>query len=69
MKFYELKKGERFKAEFYNQETMELEHTITGTFIKMDGVYGQCVLDGVEYDEDVPFGLYSATMEIERIEG
>lgn len=47
MKLYELTPNDTFSMEIYNSVTDELELTITGVFIKTDGMYCQVQLDGV----------------------
>ena len=62
MKIYELKKGDRFKAEFHNPKTDEVELTITGIFIGMDGLYAKCLLDG--FDD---YAKYSFDTEVIKV--
>lgn len=45
MKIYELKKGDNFKAEHLNSDG-DLEITITGKFLRMDGMYAHVMLHG-----------------------
>lgn len=65
MKLYKLKKGQRFRCEFINPNTEEIELTVIGKFLGMDGTYGKVLLDGIEYNKEKPFTLYHNSLEVE----
>jgi hypothetical protein len=48
MKLYKLKGGQRFIIKFYNAHTDTIEVVGRGTFVKLDGMYCQVILDGCE---------------------
>jgi hypothetical protein len=47
MKLHELKRGDRFIAKYYNEQTQDLVLEIAGQFLGMDGHHGKILLDGV----------------------
>lgn len=66
MKMYELQKGDRFKIEFYNPVTDDLEITVIGTFWGCDGMYGKVIPDGVNVPEG-EYGYLSCSLEVEKL--
>lgn len=63
MKLYELNKGDRFKADFYDAETDTLQLTVSATFHGMDGMYGKITLDGIKEMQ-----YYDGMLEVEKFE-
>lgn len=61
MKLYELQKGDRFIAKFYDQKTDMLIMTICGEFIAIDGIYGVVALDGVKEHQ-----FFNIDLEVEK---
>ena len=61
MKLYQLQKGDRFIAKFYDQKTDILIMTICGEFISIDGMYGVVALDGIKEHQ-----FFSIDLEVEK---
>lgn len=57
MKLYELQKGDKFTAKFYDPTTERLAITISGEFIAIDGIYGVVELEGVEGQQNLNIDL------------
>ena len=62
MKIYELKRNDNFKAYIYDSDTNKKCLTISGKFLKMDGMYARVMLHGVGQVQ-----FLSATMEVEKV--
>jgi hypothetical protein len=64
MKIHELKRNDNFKAYLHDPGTDEKCFTISGKFLKMDGMYAQVMLHGVGQVQ-----FLSANMEVEKVKG
>ena len=67
MKLWQIKKGERFRAVFHDENTDNELLSVTGISCGIDGMYAKVKYDGVEYTDEAPFSYLACATEVEHI--